>query len=322
MTGREGFGEHDLTMTSLDRGRSRGARALTAFGRFVRQKKVGALGLGMAIIFLAVGVLGPYVTPYGRDQVFVEVNPNYDRGSTDRDKINPTTLLRLSNPAWEHPLGTDDKGRDLLTRLLVGARRALYFGFASAALATVIGSVIGITSGYFGGLVDLVLQRLVDAMIAIPGLIFLLLLIQIGEVTLLRVILALSILGSFGAARVVRSAALATRNEVYVEAARAVGASHLRIGARHILPNIAAPIIVIFSISVGTAILAEAGLSFLNLGAPGPSWGKMVAQGRLTFDSQPVMSIVGGGAITFTVAAFNLLGDAMRDVLDPRQRGT
>ena len=322
MTGREGFGEHDLTMTSLDRGRSRGARALTAFGRFVRQKKVGALGLGMAIIFLAVGVLGPYVTPYGRDQVFVEVNPNYDRGSTDRDKINPTTLLRLSNPAWEHPLGTDDKGRDLLTRLLVGARRALYFGFASAALATVIGSVIGITSGYFGGLVDLILQRLVDAMIAIPGLIFLLLLIQIGEVTLLRVILALSILGSFGAARVVRSAALATRNEVYVEAARAVGASHLRIGARHILPNIAAPIIVIFSISVGTAILAEAGLSFLNLGAPGPSWGKMVAQGRLTFDSQPVMSIVGGGAITFTVAAFNLLGDAMRDVLDPRQRGT
>ena len=167
-----------------------------------------------------------------------------------------------------------------------------------------------------------ILQRLVDAMIAIPGLIFLLLLIQIGEVTLLRVILALSILGSFGAARVVRSAALATRNEVYVEAARAVGASHLRIGARHILPNIAAPIIVIFSISVGTAILAEAGLSFLNLGAPGPSWGKMVAQGRLTFDSQPVMSIVGGGAITFTVAAFNLLGDAMRDVLDPRQRGT
>ena len=322
MTGREGFGEHDLTMISLDRGRSRSARALTAFGRFVRQKKVGALGLGMAIIFLAVGVLGPYVTPYGRDQVFVEVNPNYDRGSTDRDKISPTTLLRLSSPSWKHLLGTDDKGRDLLTRLLVGARRALYFGFASAALATMIGSVIGITSGYFGGLVDLVLQRLVDAMIAIPGLIFLLLLIQIGEVTLLRVILALSILGSFGAARVVRSAALATRNEVYVEAARAVGASHLRIGTRHILPNIAAPIIVIFSISVGTAILAEAGLSFLNLGAPGPSWGKMVAQGRLTFDSQPVMSIVGGGAITFTVAAFNLLGDAMRDVLDPRQRGT
>ncbi len=322
MTGRVGFGERDLTVTSLDEERSRRTRALRAFGRFVRQKKVGALGLAMAIIFLTVGILGPYVTPYGKDQVFVEVNANYDRSSTDPEKISPTTLLRLSNPTWEHPLGTDDKGRDLLTRLLVGARRALYFGFASAALATVIGSVIGITSGYFGGLVDLILQRLVDAMIAIPGLIFLLLLIQIGEVTLLRVILALSILGSFGAARVVRSAALATRNEVYVEAARAVGASHLRIGARHMLPNIAAPIIVIFSISVGTAILAEAGLSFLNLGAPGPSWGKMVAQGRLTFDSQPVMSIVGGGAITFTVAAFNLLGDAMRDVLDPRQRGT
>ena len=322
MTSSVGFEERNLEVAGREEGRSRVRAAVAGFGRFVRQKKVGAMGLGMAIIFLVLGVLGPYMTPYDKDEAFSEVNPNYDRSSTDPEKISPTTLLRLSNPTWAHPLGTDDKGRDLLTRLLVGARRALYFGFASAALATMIGAVIGIASGYFGGLVDLILQRLVDAMIAIPGLIFLLLLIQIGEVTLFRVILALSILGSFGAARVVRSAALATRNEVYVEAARVVGASHLRIVARHLLPNVAAPIIVIFSISVGTAILAEAGLSFLNLGAPGPSWGKMVAQGRLTFDSQPVMSIVGGGAITFTVAAFNLLGDAMRDVLDPRQRGT
>ena len=322
MTGSVGVAEGDLAMTAHDEKRSRGARGLAAFGRFIKQKKVGALGLGMAVIFLVLGVLGPYVTPYDKDEAFSEVNANYDRTSTDPEKISPTTLLRLANPSWEHPLGTDDKGRDLLTRLLVGARRALYFGFASAALATVLGAVIGVASGYFGGLVDLILQRLVDAMIAIPGLIFLLLLIQIGEVTLFRVILALSILGSFGAARVVRSAALSTRNEVYVEAARVVGASHFRIVARHLLPNVAAPIIVIFSISVGTAILAEDGLSFLNLGAPGPSWGKMVAQGRLTFDSQPVMSIVGGGAITFTVAAFNLLGDALRDVLDPRQRGT
>jgi len=297
-------------------------RALAALGRFCRQKKVGAIGLGMAVVFLLVGVVGPYVTPYGKDQVFTDVNLNYDRYSNDPDEINPTTLLRLSNPSPDHLLGTDDKGRDLLTRLLIGARRALYFGFASAALATVLGTLIGVASGYFGGLVDLIVQRFVDAMIAIPGLIFLLLLIQTGEVTVFRVILALSILASFGAARVVRSATLATRNEVYVEAARAVGANHVRIVARHVLPNIAAPIIVIFSISIGAAILAEAGLSFLNLGAPGPSWGKMVAQGRLTFDSKPIMSIVGGGAITFTVVAFNLLGDAMRDVLDPRQRGT
>ncbi len=322
MTGNVGVREGDLTTAAQGEERSRVARGLAAFWRFVKQKKVGALGLGMAVIFLVLGALGPHVTPYGKDETFSVVNPNYDRSSTDPAEISPTTLLRLSNPSWDHLLGTDDKGRDLLTRLLVGARRALYFGFASAALATVIGAIIGVASGYFGGLVDLILQRLVDAMIAIPGLIFLLLLIQIGEVTLFRVILALSILGSFGAARVVRSAALSTRNEVYVEAARVVGASHFRIVARHLLPNVAAPIIVIFSISVGTAILAEAGLSFLNLGAPGPSWGKMVAQGRLTFDSQPVMSIVGGGAITFTVAAFNLLGDALRDVLDPRQRGT
>ena len=322
MTTGVGLEQQELAFAALADERSRVARATAAFGRFVRQKKVGALSLGMALIFLVLGAAGPYVTPYDKDEAFSVVNQNYERGSTDPEKISPTTLLRLAAPSWDHLLGTDDKGRDLLTRMLVGARRALYFGFASAALATIIGAIIGIASGYFGGVIDLILQRLVDAMIAIPGLIFLLLLIQIGEVTLFRVILALSILGSFGAARVVRSAALATRNEVYVEAARVVGASHLRIGVRHLLPNIAAPIIVIFSISIGTAILAEAGLSFLNLGAPGPSWGKMVAQGRLTFDSQPVMSIVGGGAITFTVAAFNLLGDAMRDVLDPRQRGT
>jgi len=322
MTASAGFGNQDLQMVELQEERSVTARALAALGRFIRQKKVGALGLAMAFVFLVLGVIGPYVTPYDQNEAFSVPNPQYDRNSTDPDEISPTTLLRLASPSWDHPLGTDDKGRDLLTRMFVGARRALYFGLASAGLATIIGALVGILSGYFGGVVDLVLQRLVDAMIAIPGLIFLLLLIQIGEVTLLRVILALSILGSFGAARVVRSAALTTRNEVYVEAARVVGANHLRIGTRHILPNIAAPIIVIFSISIGTAILAEAGLSFLNLGAPGPSWGKMVAQGRLTFDSQPVMSIVGGGAITFTVAAFNLLGDAMRDVLDPRQRGT
>lgn len=195
MTTGVGFGDQELAVAALEEERSVAARAMTGLGRFIRQKKVGALGLGMALIFLVLGAAGPHITPYDKDETFSVVNPNYDRSSTDPDEISPTTLLRLSNPSWEHPLGTDDKGRDLLTRLLVGARRALYFGFASAALATIIGSIIGIASGYFGGLIDLVLQRLVDAMIAIPGLIFLLLLIQIGEVTLLRVILALSILG-------------------------------------------------------------------------------------------------------------------------------
>ena len=322
MTETAGFGAVEFEQIGLAPERAPAIRVLAALGRFCRQKKVGAIGLGMAVAFLLVGVLGPYVTPYGKDEVFTDVNPNYDRNSTDADKLNPTTLLRLSNPSGDHPLGTDDKGRDLLTRILLGARRALCFGFGSAALATVLGTLIGVASGYFGGLTDLILQRFVDAMIAIPGLLFLLLLTQTGEVTVLRVIIALSILGSFGAARVVRSATLATRNEIYVEAARAVGANHERIVARHLLPNIAAPIIVIFSISIGAAILAEAALSFLNLGSPGPSWGKMVATGRHTFDSKPVMSIVGDGAITFTVVAFNLLGDAMRDVLDPRQRGT
>ena len=159
-------------------------------------------------------------------------------------------------------------------------------------------------------------------MIAIPGLLFLLLLIQTGETTVLRVIVALAFLGSFGVSRVVRAATLAIRSEVYIESARVVGASSLRIIVRHIVPNVTAPVIVIFSIIVGTAILAEAGLAFLNLGAPGPSWGKMVSVGRANFDSRPMMSIVGGGAITLTVLAFNLFGDSLRDVLDPKLRGS
>ncbi len=296
-------------------------RILRALWRFLTTKKVGAAALIICIVILGLGVIGPYVTPYDKDEVFFRDNPKYDPDSFEKDALQPTILQRLENPSLDHPLGTDDLGRDLLTRVLFGAQRSMQFGFGAAFLSTVFGALIGVISGYFGGIVDLVLQRFVDAMIAIPGLLFLLLLVQTGETTVTRVIIALAFLGAFGVSRVVRSATLSVRSSVFIEAARVVGVQPPRIMVRHILPNVMAPIIIIFSITIGSSILAEAGLSFLNLGAPGPSWGQMVNTGRQFFDTNPVMSLVGGGAITLTVLAFNIFGDALRDVLDPRLRG-
>ncbi len=299
----------------------RPVRVLLAIWNFARTKKVGAVALIFCVIILVLGVVGPYLTPYDKDEIFQTENPNYDPDSFDKDALQPTVALRLSNPEWDHPLGTDNLQRDLLTRVLFGAQRSMQFGFGAAFLSTILGGLIGIISGYFGGIVDLILQRIVDAMIAIPGLLFLLLLVQTGETTVFRVIVALAFLGAFGVSRVVRSATLAIRASVFIDAARVVGVQPPRIIFRHILPNVMAPIIVIFSITIGSSILAEAGLSFLNLGAPGPSWGEMVNTGRQFFDKNPMMSLVGGGAITITVLAFNIFGDALRDVLDPRLRG-
>ncbi len=313
--------------TALDDGfappdeRSRAARALRAFGRFFSQKKVGGVSFVIAFIILVLGIIGPWIAPYGKDEPIQIENPSYDINSDDPDDWNPITLLDLSNPTRAHLLGTDERGRDLLTRVLHGARRSMLLGFGAAAIATILGAILGVVSGYFGGIVDLIIQRLVDAFIAFPPLLFLLLLLQTGESTVPRMIVALSFLNIFGVSRVVRSATLAVRNDVYVEAARVVGAQPPRIVFRHVLPNVFAPIIIIFSTTIGGAILAESTLAFLGLAPPGPSWGAMVNNGRQFFASAPILVAVGGGALTLTVLAFNIFGDALRDVLDPRLRG-
>jgi peptide/nickel transport system permease protein len=297
-------------------------RALRWLGRFYRSKRAGAAGLTVTMAIIIIGIIGPSVVPYGKDDVFSEPNPKYDINSFEPDALSTTIFARLSGPSRDHLFGTDDKGRDLFTRVILGARLSLQVGLAASALATIFGSIIGLTSGYFGGLFDLVVQRLVDAMIAIPSLVLLLLLVQVAEPSLKITILALTVLGTFGASRVIRAATLAVRNDVYIEAARVVGASPFRVIFRHVLPNITAPIIIIFTISIGGNILAESGLAFLNLGVQGPSWGSMVNVGRQFLDKKPAMSLIAGGAITLTVLAFNLLGDALRDVFDPRQRGS
>ena len=296
-------------------------RTLRAFGRFFVQKKVGGVALAIAGIILILGIIGPWIAPYDKDEPFLEENPDYDVSSDDPEAFRQFIGLRLTNPSWDHPLGTDDRSRDLLTRVLHGARRSMLLGFGAAAIATIFGAVLGVVSGYFGGIVDLVVQRLVDAFIAFPPLLFLLLLLQTGEASLPRTIIALSFLNIFGVSRVVRSATLAVRNDVYVEAARVLGVRPPRMIFRHVLPNVFAPIIIIFSTTIGGAILAESTLAFLGLAPPGPSWGDMVNIGRQSLQSEPILTFVGGGAITLTVLAFNIFGDALRDVLDPRLRG-
>ncbi|MXZ88485.1 MAG: ABC transporter permease [Dehalococcoidia bacterium] len=296
-------------------------RALRAVGQFFVQKTVGGVAFVIAAIILVLGIIGPWIAPYDQDETFRVENPNYDINSTDEDALNPYIFLTLANPSWDHLLGTDHLNRDLLTRVLHGARRSMLLGFGAAAIATIFGAFLGVVSGYFGGVIDLISQRLVDAFIAFPPLLFLLLLLQTGEASLPRTIIALSFLNIFGVSRVVRSATLAVRNDVYVEAARVVGAQPPRIIFRHVFPNVFAPIIIIFSTTIGGAILAEATLAFLGLAPPGPSWGAMVNSGRQFFGSEPILVAVGGGALTLTVLAFNIFGDALRDVLDPRLRG-
>ncbi len=296
------------------------ARMRTTIARFLRSDAPGAVGLVVIAVMVFIVIFGVMITPYTKDQIFTEVNPEYDPRSTSPGALAETRSAFLAGPSWDHWLGTDTKGRDLLTRLMYGSRISVSIGVGAAFFGVLAGSIIGLTSGFAGGKVDLVIQRLVDAMIAFPGLLLLLLIVQVGERSYTLTLLALSVGVTFGSSRIVRAATMKTRGETYVEAARAMGASKMRVVLRHVLPNIVDPIIIIFSISIGANILAEASLAFLNLSVPGPSWGQIVNEGRAFLDSKPLMSVSAGLAITIVVLSFNVVGDSVRDWLDPHQR--
>ncbi|MXZ89197.1 MAG: ABC transporter permease [Dehalococcoidia bacterium] len=288
--------------------------------RLIRYDVPGAIALAVILLTILIVAFGTNLTPYTKDQIFTEANPDYDPKSSAPEALNETRTAFLASPSGDHWLGTDTRGRDLFTRLIHGSRISVPIGVGAAFFGCIAGSIIGLVSGLAGGKFDLVLQRFVDAMIAFPPLVLLLLIVQVGERSFTLTMVALSILVTFSASRVIRAATMRTRGEVFIEAARSVGASRLRIMVRHIFPNVIDPIIVIFSISIGTNILAEASLAFLNLSVPGPSWGQIVNEGRAFLDSKPMMSISAGVAITVVVLSFNILGDATRDWLDPRQR--
>jgi peptide/nickel transport system permease protein len=272
--------------------------------RLAREKPLGACGGVIVLALLLCAALAPWIAPHPYDEANVR--------------------QRLKPPSAQFYFGTDNLGRDIFSRVVYGARVSVTVGFGAVGLGTLLATVVGVGSGYFGGKLDVLVQRLVDAWMAFPFLVILLSLMAVLGPGLLNIIVLLGGLSAANSSRIIRSATLAAREYQFVEAARAVGASHLRIIVRYILPNIMAPIIIIATIGLGFAILAESALSFLGLGVPPPypSWGEMLSgSGRSYMHKAPWMATWPGVAISLAVFGFNMLGDALRDLLDPRLRG-
>lgn len=287
--------------------RSRGLSAVWRHtGTFFKRKPLGGLGAVAAAIVIFVAIFAPLLAPNDID----ETGAKYKFAS-------PGTSERL--------LGADQLGRDVLSRLIYGARISLYVGVLSSFIGVGIGMVVGLMSAYFGGKTDLIIQRFVDAMIAFPGLILIIAIMAALGASLNNVVIALTIVYIPSTARIVRSQALVINEMDYVLAARALGAGHSRIIFRHMAPNCSALIIVLITIHLGGAIIAEASLSFLGIGAPPdtPSWGGMLRGAAQNYvEVAPWLGVFPGLAIGIVVFSWNLLGDALRDVLDPRLRGT
>ncbi|OFX05270.1 MAG: ABC transporter permease [Alphaproteobacteria bacterium RIFCSPHIGHO2_12_FULL_66_14] len=274
-------------------------------GRLFRDKPLGAFGFVICVIFLFCGLFADVLAPYGYNQI--------------------SPLNRLKPPSAQFWLGTDNLGRDMLSRCLYGAQLSVIIGLSAAALATVVSVFVGIVSGYLGGKFDMVMQRFVDAWMSFPDLIILIVVVSVVGPGMGPVIVILGLLYGIGGSRIIRSAVLSVRENAYVHAAQSTGASLPRILWRHILPNVMAPVIVLFTTRVGAVILAESGLAFLGLGVPppAPTWGGMLSgSGRSFMYLAPWLALAPGLCITIVVYAINVFGDALRDLLDPRMRGS
>ncbi|MGH7310128.1 MAG: ABC transporter permease [Candidatus Rokuibacteriota bacterium] len=277
---------------------------LDVWVQMVRRKPLGTAGGGIVFVMLFAAVLADVLTPYG----FAETNL--------RERF-----VFVSGSHW---LGTDQLGRDLLTRLLYGARISLYVGFGAVALGCVLATLIGVLSGYFGGRVDLLVQRSVDAWMAFPPLLLLMSIMSLVGPSVLNITVVLGVAFGIQNSRIIRAVALAIKEHTYIEGARAAGAGHVRITASHILPNVLPTIIVVATTGLSTVILTEASLSFLGLGIPPPypTWGGMLSLAGLDHMYQaPWLAIWPAVALSLAVFGFNMLGDGLRDLLDPRQKG-
>jgi peptide/nickel transport system permease protein len=272
---------------------------------FARRKPLGAIGGAIVLALLIMAVFAGYIAPHSYDQSI--------RGA------------RMKPPSSQFWMGSDNLSRDVWSRVVYGARISVTVGFATVALATLMATAIGVSSAYLGGAYDIVVQRVVDAWMSFPALVVILSLIAALGPGLPNLILALSILGAASASRVIRGATLSVIANPYVEAARAIGAGHLRIVLLYVVPNVMGTILILATIGLGTVILAESALSFLGFGIPPPypSWGAMLSgSGRSFMYYAPWMALFPCAAISLAVFGFNMLGDALRDVLDPRLRGS
>jgi len=278
-------------------------RWLAATVEFCRRRPLGAVGAVIVVLNLAVALSAGALAPY--------------------DPLTTDYGAMLGSPGRAHWLGTDAFGRDVLSRIAYGSRTAMLVGFACAVLGATLGTVIGVTSAYFGGKVDLLVQRIMDVFLAFPLIILALAVVSILGNGIVNVIPAIAIPMIPRAALVTRSSALAIREMPYVDAARAAGFRHRRIILRHMLPNVMAPFLILLTAFLGQAILLEASLSFLGLGVaePTPAWGLMLRGAAVQFaETAPWMAIFPGLAISLAVFGFNLFGDSLRDALDPRLR--
>jgi peptide/nickel transport system permease protein len=273
--------------------------------RFARRKPLGAFGAVVALILVVVAVFAPFIATH--------------------DPAETNGVLAFAPPGSQLLLGGDQLGRDVFSRLVYGARVSLYAGLLSAFIGATVGMVVGVASVHFGGRTDLIVQRVIDTMMAFPPLILAIAIMAALGASLNNVVIALSIAYIPNAARVLRSQALAVKEMDYILAAKAIGAGHARVIFRCMIPNCLALYIVLVSVFLGTAIVAEATLSFLGIGVPPdiPSWGGMLNGAAQTYvHLAPWLGVFPGLAIAIVVFAWNLLGDALRDVLDPRLRGT
>ena len=272
--------------------------------RMIKEKPLGTFGAVITVLLLLTGIFANYLAPYGINDYHVQ--------------------SALQGPSVKFLLGTDNLGRDLLSRIIFGARISVIVGLSATLIATIISTILGILSAYIGGTFDLILQRFVDAVMCLPGVVLLIVIISIIGPGIWQVIICLGISGGIGASRMIRSLVIGMKANMYLQAAIAVGNSTPKIITKHILPNIMAPIIILFSMSVPGMILAEAGLSFLGFGIPppAPSWGGMLSGSARTYMFRdPWMALWPGLALTIMVYGVNMFGDAMRDLLDPRLRG-
>ena len=272
--------------------------------RLFREKPLGAFGAVVCVVFLFTGIFAELIAPYG----YNEMNP----------------IDRLKAPSISYWLGTDQIGRDVFSRIVHGARTSLIIGFSAAFISILIATFIGVTTGFFRGKFDMIVQRMVDAWMSFPDLVVVIVAVSVFGPGMWQVILVLSLLYGIAGSRIVRSAVLTVKENDYVRAAESIGVSVPRILFRHILPNIMAPLIVLFTTRLAAVILVEAALSFLGLGVPppAPSWGGMLSfEGRSYMFQAPWLAIMPGLAITIVVYNINMFGDAVRDLLDPRMRG-
>ena len=273
-------------------------------GRFLRRKPMGAIGALLIVLVVVVAVFAELIAPY--------------------DPYELRSARLFAPPGDQFWLGTDDYGRDILSRLIYGARISLYVGLLAVILGTTTGALLGLISGFFGGKTDFLLQRLMDSLMAFPALVLALAIVAALGQSTTNVILAVAIVLIPTSSRVVRSTVLSIKEHLYVEAARAIGCPTWRLVFRHVLPSCVPPYIILATVALGTAILAEASLGFLGLGTPPPepSWGSMLSGASQKYIRRaPWMAIYPGIAISLAVFGFNMLGDAVRDVLDPRLRG-